>query len=234
VEEFIPALEEKFNGPLDARFRFTTGGSSGGWASLWLQVAYPDDFGSCYSHVPDPVDFRDFQRIDLYRTGEDMFVDPDGDRRPLARNNGDVMLWYDAFVARETVLGPGGQIHSFEAVFSPRGPDGEPLPVFDRESGDVDQAVAESWEPYDIRLVIERNWKELAPKVEGKLHVYAGEVDTFYLEGAARLLGESLEELGSDAVCEIIPGMAHSSYPEGVEEMYRSLLERWDRAQVKD
>ncbi len=59
-------------------------------------------------------------------------------------------------------------------------------------------------------------------------------MDTFYLEGATRLLGESLDRLGSDAVCEIIPGMAHSSYPPGVEEMYRSLLERWDRARVKD
>lgn len=230
VEELVPALEETFRGPGDARFRFVTGGSSGGWASLWLQVAYPDAFGACYSHVPDPVDFRDFQRIDLYAEGENMYVDSKGERRPLARRRGEVSLWYQDFVARETVLGPGGQIHSFEACFSPRGADGEPLAVFDRESGEVDVEVAKAWEPYDIRLVLERNWDALRPKLGGKLHIYAGEVDTFYLEGATRLLKASLAELGSDAVCEIVPGMAHSSHGPGVAEMYRDLFERWEGA----
>ena len=230
VKEFIPALEEKFRGPGDASCRFVTGGSSGGWASLWLQVAYPDDFGACFSHVPDPVDFRDFQRIDLYREGESMYVDPEGKPRPLARRGDAVMLWYESFVARETVLGPGGQIHSFEAVFSPRGEDGQPRPLFDRSTGKVDTEVAKSWEPYDIRLVLERNWDELAPKLAGKLHVYAGEVDTFYLEGAVGLLEASLRALGSDAVCRTIPGMAHSSFPGGVQEMFGLLAERWEAA----
>ena len=231
VQEFIPALEEAFHGPKEARFRYVTGVSSGGWSSLWLQVVYPDSFGACFSHVPDPVDFRDFQRINLYRDEENMYVDPQEERRPLARRGEEYILWYDDFVGREAVLGPGGQIHSFEAVFSKRKPDGTPELVFDRESGVVDLAVAKSWEPYDIDLIIQSNWTELKEKLEGRVHVYAGEVDTFFLEGAVALLSETFENLEADVVCETIPGMAHSEFPGGVESMYHKLFQAWDAAQ---
>ena len=232
VEELIPALEREFRGPLDARYRFVTGGSSGGWASLWLQVAYPDAFGACFSHVPDPVDFSDFQRIDLYTPGTNLFVDEHEERRPLARRGERVILWYDSFVARETVLGPGGQISSFEACFSPRGDDGEPLPVFDRDTGQIDAQVGRAWEKYDIRLVLQRNWEQLEPSLAGKIHVYAGEVDTYYLEGATRLLKATLDRLGADAEIEIIDGMAHQRYPPWEALMYQTLLARWERAQA--
>jgi hypothetical protein len=231
VEEFIPALEAAFRGPLDPNHRYVTGGSSGGWSSLWLQVTYPDSFAGCWSHVPDPVDFRDFQRIDLYAPGANMYTDPDGNRRPLARRGDKVLLYYDDFVARETVLGPGGQIHSFEACFSPRGEDGEPLALFNRATGAVDHDVALAWEPYDIRLVLERRWDTLGPKLAGKLHIYAGEVDTFYLEGAVALLKPALEGLGSDAEVEIIPGMAHETHTPGRDDMYRTILANWARVQ---
>jgi dienelactone hydrolase len=111
----------------------------------------------------------------------------------------------------EEVMGHGGQLGSFEAVFSPRGPDGKPLRLWDRHTGAVDPAVARNWEAYDIRLTLERNWKTLAPKLAGKIHVYMGGDDTFYLEGATRLLGESLKKLGSDAVVEIVPGKDHGT-----------------------
>src|SRR4030095_12709003 len=122
-----------------------------------------------------------------------MYRDEKGRRRPLARRGGDeqVSLWYDDFVRQETVMGPGGQIHSFEAVFSPRGPDGTPRPLFDRTTGAIDLETATAWEPYDIRLVIERNWTTLGPKLKGKLHIYAGSQDNFYLDGAAKLLKQS-------------------------------------------
>jgi len=111
----------------------------------------------------------------------------------------------------EEVLGPGGQLHSFEAVFSPRGSDGKPVRVWDRRTGAVDTDAAKAWEKYDTRLVLERNWPTLGPKLRGKLHVYMGELDTFYLEGATRLLHESLKKLGSDAVVEMRPGHDHGS-----------------------
>jgi hypothetical protein len=111
----------------------------------------------------------------------------------------------------EAVMGRGGQLGSFEAVFSPRGKDGKPMPLWDRKSGAVDPAVAKAWEKYDIRLTLEKNWKTLGPKLAGKLHVYTGEEDTFYLDGATRLLKESLKDLGSDAAVELFPGKNHGN-----------------------
>ena len=105
-------------------------------------------------------------------------------------------------------MGRGGQLYSFEAVFSPKGSDGSPRQLWNRQSGAVDPKVADSWRRYDIRLILERNWPKLGPKLAGKLHIYMGAEDTFYLEGATRLLGESLKKLGSDAVVEIVPYLA--------------------------
>ncbi len=211
VDEFIPALDRQFRTAGSPAGRFLTGHSSGGWSSLWLQVTYPEVFNGTWSTAPDPVDFRDFQRINLYRAGENMYVDPRGERRPLGRIRGQAAIWYDDFALMEDVLGPGGQLHSFEAVFSRRGTDGRPELLWNRETGAVDQAVAESWKRYDIRLILEQNWTSLGPKLSGKLHVYMGDQDTFYLEGATELLKESLEKLGSDTVVEIHPGADHST-----------------------
>lgn len=223
VEELIPAIEEAYRGAGGAEGRAVTGGSSGGWAALWLQVTYPDAFGSCWSHCPDPVDFRDFQRINLYEPGANMYVDETGAARPLARDGDRVVLLYRDFVAMESLTGPGGQIGSFEATFSARGEDGRPRALFDRVTGAVDTEVARSWEAFDIRLVMERNWETLGPKVAGKIHVYAGEMDTFYLEGATVLLAESLKGLGSDAEVKIVKGMPHTIYPPGLVAMFESL-----------
>jgi hypothetical protein len=211
IEELIPEIEKKYRAIGNSGGRLLTGHSSGGWSSLWLQVTYPDFFGGVWSTAPDPVDFRDFQRIDLYRPGTNMFTDADGKPRPLARRGDQAVLFYKGFSDMEEVMGHGGQLLSFEAVFSPRGPDGRPLKLWDRKTGAVDAAVAKEWEKYDIRLVLERNWKTLGPKLGGKIHVYMGDADTFYLEGATRLLQKSLKDLGSDAVVELFPGKNHGS-----------------------
>ncbi|HLJ11860.1 MAG TPA: alpha/beta hydrolase-fold protein, partial [Planctomycetaceae bacterium] len=209
ITEFIPELDRQFRTVAKPTARFLTGHSSGGWSSLWLQVTYPENFGGTWSTSPDPVDFRDFQQINLYRTGENMYRDSAGNRRPIARIDGSVRLWYDDFDHMEDVLGFGGQLHSFEAVFSPRGADGKPMRAWSRTTGAVDTEVTRTWEKYDIRLILERRWPELGPKLAGKLHVFMGDADTFYLEGACGLLKESLARLGSDAVVEIVPGKTH-------------------------
>jgi pimeloyl-ACP methyl ester carboxylesterase len=211
VEELIPHLERRY--PLDAapEARFLAGHSSGGWASLWLQVTFPDAFGGTWSSSPDPVDFRDFQRVDLYAPGANVYVDEAGRRRPIARAGERIIGWFDSFAAMEVVLGEGGQLRSFEWAFSPRGVDGTPLPLFDRETGAVRADVAESWQRYDIRLVLERSWPTVGPRLAGKLHVLVGDQDNFYLDGAVALLRQALEDLGSDAQIEILPGHDHSS-----------------------
>ncbi len=211
VKEFIPEFEKQFRTDARPQGRFLTGHSSGGWSSLWLMVSHPDDFAGTWSTAPDPVTFEDFQYINMYAAGENMYADRSGQRRPIARRGKDVVLWYRDFDVMEEALGPGGQLHSFEAAFSTRGPDGKPVRVWDRNTGAVNLEAAKPWEAYDIRLVLERNWPTLGPKLRGKLHVHMGDLDTFYLEGATRLLGETLKKLDSDAVVEMHAGQDHGS-----------------------
>ncbi len=211
IEELIPHIEKEYRGLGVPAGRFVTGHSSGGWSSLWLQITYPDFFGGVWSTAPDPVDFRAFQQINIYQAHANMFVDEAGASRPIARDKGHPIIFYKPFSDMEVVMRHGGQLASFEAVFSKRGPDGKPKLLWDRASGDIDPEVAKSWQRYDIRLILERNWKTLGPKLAGKLHVYTGAEDTFYLEGAVALLKESLAKLGSDAVIEIVPGRDHGN-----------------------
>ena len=211
VQELIPELDKQFRTDARPTARFLTGHSSGGWSSLWVMVSHPDDFAGTWSTSPDPVTFEDFQSINLYADGENMYVDRAGKRRPIARRGNEVVLWYRDFDVMEEALGPGGQLHSFEAAFSPRGADGKPIRIWNRTSGDVNTDAAKAWEAYDIRLILERNWPTLGPKLRGKLHVHMGDLDTFYLEGATRLLGQSLKKLDSDAVVEMHAGHDHGS-----------------------
>jgi hypothetical protein len=120
-------------------------------------------------------------------------------------------LFYDRFSRMDDVIGWGGQLSSFEAVFSPLGPDGRPRKLWNRTTGAIDLEVAKAWEAYDIRLVLERNWPALGPRLKGKIHVFTGGLDTFYLEGAVKMLAESLARLGSDAVVEVVPGRDHGT-----------------------
>ena len=229
--EFLPALEKTYRAIPHQRARFLTGHSSGGWSSLWLQVTYPETFGGTWSTAPDPVDFRDFQQIDLYDPTSNMYRDATNQPRPLARMGRQPVLWYESFAKMEHVLGPGGQLRSFEAVFSPRGKDGTPQRLYDRETGAIDSQVAETWKAYDIRLILETNWEKLAPKLKGKIHVFMGDQDTFYLEGATVLLKQSLDRLNgdiaADAVVEIFPGKNHSSL------MTRDLILRMRKEMVQ-
>lgn len=211
IEEMIPHIEKEFRAIGRPEARFLTGHSSGGWSSLWLQTRYPEFFGGVWATSPDPVDFRDFQRVNIYQEGANIFTDEAGGRRPLARFQGRVAFYYKPFSDMEVVMGHGGQLQSFEAVFGPRGPDGKPKPLWDRSTGKIDPQVARTWEDYDIRLRLERNWQTLAPQLAGKLHVYMGADDNFYLDGATRLLKESLAKLGSDAQVEIFAGKDHGT-----------------------
>jgi S-formylglutathione hydrolase FrmB len=233
VTEFLPAFDRAFRSVSDPKARFLTGHSSGGWSSLWVQISHPEHFAGTWSTSPDPVDFRDFQQIDIYKPGTNMYVDAAGKERPLARFGQRAILFYRNFSHMEDVLGHGGQLLSFEAVFGPSGsaPDGSaitsgvrnPRRLWDEKSGAIDAAIAKDWEKYDIHLVLERNWKELRPKLAGKLHVYMGTEDTFYLEGAAKLLKQSLQKLKSDAVIELHPGKNHMNL------LDRKLMERIQR-----
>lgn len=211
IQEWIPYLEETYNLGGGEENRFLAGHSSGGWAAMWLQVQNPNYFGGAWALAPDPIDFHFFQTVDLYEDGANMFVDSHGVDRPIARSGEDPFLYANKFVAMDDVLKDGGQISSFEAVFSPRGEDDRPVQMFNRETGAVNSEVAEFWKRYDIRKYLEDNWETLAPKLSGKLNIVAGGLDTFYLEGAVISMQEFFEEKNFDAMIRVLEGGDHGS-----------------------
>lgn len=217
VQELIPEIERRFRAIPETYGRFVTGHSSGGWSSLWLQVAYPDFFGGCWSTAPDPVDFRAFQTMNIYEDRNGHWT-RDGIPRPVSRTRDSVGLTFQQLNQLEYVLGYGGQLDSFNAVFSPRGTNGQPRPLMDKLTGAVDREVAEYWKRYDIRLVLQENWPRLGPRLKGKLHVISGGWDTFYLNPAAEMLGDFLATTDYGGYVKILPGDHGSVITEQVRD----------------
>lgn len=209
--ELIPALDKQYRTDARAGGRFLTGHSSGGWAALWLQIAYPKLFGGSWPTSPDPGDFHDFTNVDLYAANPNLYAGADGKDFPLIRDQGKTVASLREFARIESVLGGyGGQFASFEWVFSPRGADGRPQPLFDRATGKVDTAVVAYWrDHYDVAHIAARDWAKLKPDLTGKLHLTVGTADTFYLDGPARRLQAVLEKLGAKPDFRYIPGKTH-------------------------
>ena len=174
-------------------------------------MRYPKLFGGTWSTAPDSSDFRDFSGIDLYAADANVYRKPDGSAWPLMRDKGQVVASFEQFARLEEIVGPvGGQLASFEWVFTPRGADGRPMPMFDRGSGQVDAMVIDYWwTHYDIAERIRRDWPRLKPDLDGKLHVYVGTADTFYLDGGARKLKETLDAVGARADLRFVPDRTH-------------------------
>ncbi|WP_349781532.1 alpha/beta hydrolase-fold protein [Xanthomonas arboricola] len=218
TEELIPSLERQYKMDGNAKGRFLNGHSSGGWATLWLQTRYPKLFGGTWSTSPDSSDFHDFTGPDLYAPNANVYRRPDGSQFPLIRDQGKVVADLETFAKLERVLGPyGGQMTSFDWVFSPRGPDGRPVPMFDRDTGKVDPAVVAYWRKhYDIAARVAAQWPTLKPDLDGKIHLIVGTADTFYLDGAARKFQAVLDGLGAKSDFRYLEGRTHFDlYKEG-------------------
>lgn len=210
--ELIPALEQRFR--MDARpsGRLLIGHSSGGWASLWLQINYPYLFGGAWATAPDPSDFRDFVGVDLTMARANMYYDDFGNLRPLIRSKGQVTGTIKDFVRlEETVAHTGGTFQSFDWVFSPRGPDGRPLPMFDRVTGAVDPNIVSYWRShYDIGRLIVSLSEAQRRALDGKLRVIVGDADTFYLDGSVHRLQRDAQTARLDAKFRFLPGKTHN------------------------
>lgn len=230
VRELIPHLEREFRIIAEPRARFVMGHSSGGWASLWLQIRWPEFFGGVWSLSPDPVDFTAFQLTDIYDPEDNMYYYPDGREKLVARARGGRRLTVRALAHVETVLGRGGQLQSFEAVFSPRGRDGRPVHLWDWQTGRINPKIAKAWQRYDIRRILEQNWSTLGPKLAGKLHIICGDADTFFLERAVLRLRDVLRRLGSDAKVTMIPGAPHSLPPKVFQQVAVEMKQAFEAA----
>jgi putative esterase len=226
TEEFIPYLEKRFPLIASPKARFLTGHSSGGWSTLWLEVNYSDVFGGAWSTSPDPVDLHSFTGIDVTPgSTQNAYRTRDGRPLNLVRMNGKDIASFEQFAKAERVQGEfGGQIASFEWVWSPRGIDGRPMKLFDRDTGELVPYVEQAWQKYDIRHIVESNWSTLGPKLLGKLHLVVGSEDTFHLEEALVMFCDFLKTKGREDVCEIVPGRDHmnlyqkyKTYPDGLD-----------------
>ena len=202
VKELLPYIEKKYRAIGQGWARFMYGGSTGGWEAMAAQVFYPDEFNGAYIGCPDPIDFRAYSVIDIYDDKNAYYLDDTWKKtpRPALRNYlGHVSSTVEEMNRLELVLGTktrsGQQWDVWEATYSPVGPDGYPARIFDKRTGVIDRKVAEYWrDNYDLSHILRRDWeKGLGRKLEGKLHIYVGDMDNYYLNNAVYLVEEFLE-----------------------------------------
>ncbi|MDB6013667.1 MAG: hypothetical protein JWL65_5917 [Gammaproteobacteria bacterium] len=201
--ELIPEIERRFRGIGAGWARFTYGGSTGGWEALATQVFYPDMYNGAFAACPDPIDFRAYTVINLYddKNAYTLKGEASNVERPAFRNYlGEVFATQRDENYMELTQGDrsrsGGQYDIWQAVFGPVGADGYPKPIFDKVTGDIDPMVAAYWrEHYDLSNIIARDWATLAPKLKGKIHVYVGSGDNYYLTDSVYFAQERFESL---------------------------------------
>ncbi len=201
-QELIPEIEKQFRGIGQGWARALFGGSTGGWETIATQIFYPDNYNGAWTACPDPVDFHAYQLINIYDDQNAYWTQGAFSRvyQPEMRvPNGIILATNEGSNRWELVLGTHGrsgeQWDIWQAVFSPVGPDGYPKEIFDQRTGVIDHAVADYWKQhYDLNAILQRDWKTLGPKLQGKLHFYVGTADTYYLDGAVHLLQASLEK----------------------------------------
>ena len=199
--ELIPYIEKQFRGIGKGWARFLYGGSTGGWEALAVQMMYPDEYNGCWAACPDPIDFRAYTVVNIYEHENAFYADTRWKQtpRPGKRNYlGELSATLEEMNRLELVLGTnsrsGEQWDIWQAVYSPVGADGYPKPIWDKVTGKIDRTVAEYWrEHYDLGHILKRDWKKLGPRLEGKIHIYCGDMDNSYLNNAVYLVEEFLE-----------------------------------------
>ncbi len=199
--ELMPAIEKKFRGIGQGWARFLYGGSTGGWESLAVQMFYPTHYNGAFVACPDPVDFHAFTNIDLYNDknafylfGAHKQVEQPGMRDYL----GHTLITTKGNNEYELALGDHGrsgeQWDIWQAVYSPEGKDGYPAQIFDKETGEIDHKVAAYWhDHYDLDAILARDWATLGPQLQGKLHIYVGSDDTYFLNDAVYRMEDFLK-----------------------------------------
>ena len=199
--ELIPEIEKRYRGIGKGWARFLYGGSTGGWESLAVQMFYPDEYNGCWASCPDPIDFRAYTVVNIYEHDNAYYADSKWKQvpRPGKRNYlGELAATIEDNNHMELALGTksrsGGQWDIWQAVYSPVGEDGYPKPIWDKLTGKIDHSVAEYWrEHYDLGYILKRDWAKLGPKLQGKIHIYVGEADNYFLNDAVYLVEDFLK-----------------------------------------
>ena len=203
LTELIPYIETHYRIIRKPYARVLTGGSTGGWESLALQVYHPEFFGGTWTFFPDPVDFRRYDLVNVY-DDDNAFIVPHAswvkpERFVMRGADGQPLVTVREFSRLEEVLGSHGrscqQLEAWEAVYGPVGADGYPEPLWDKRTGQIDHNVALYMRDhgYDLRYYLAEHWKEVGPQLVGKVRLYVGDMDNFYLNLAVYLLQDFLE-----------------------------------------
>jgi hypothetical protein len=203
--ELVPAIEKQFRGIGEGWARFMYGGSTGGWESLAVQIFYPEHYNGAFVACPDPVDFHAYMTTDLYNQKNIFYLQGAHKQveQPAMRDYlGHMLISVRDNIAYEAALGDRGrsgeQFDIWQAVYSPVGADGYPQQIFDKKTGEIDHKVAEYWkEHYDLDAILQRDWATLGPKLQGKLHIYVGSADTYFLNDAVYLMEDFLKKTGT-------------------------------------
>lgn len=208
--ELIPEIEKRYRGIGAGWARFLFGGSTGGWIAMAAQIFYPDEYNGAWIACPDPIDFRHFGTIDIYRDRNAYYQTSRYKRtpRPAHRNSlGHIDATIEDQARWESALASRGrstdQWDAWESVYSPVGEDGYPRRLWNRDTGEIDPVTAAYWrENYDLGHILRRDWAKLAPKLRGKLRIYTGDMDNYYLNNAVYVVEEFLRSTqpSADAV----------------------------------
>jgi len=210
VEEFLPWYESEYRVLKGGNARFLVGQSSGAWASVWLQIHYPDQFALAWAGSPDPLDFRNFIGHNLFDKNASFFHDTNRQLSNAMRSDESTFThkdWSDL----ERAMGEGGQYQSFEAVFGSKDKDGKPSEFFNRNTGKISTKELEHWEKYDIDRYIRNNAIDLKNKISGKLNVVVASDDSFFLNESVILFVQTMKELGMAANVKTFSSGGHAT-----------------------
>ncbi len=188
IADLIPKIESQLYEGKSAARRFVSGRGMGGWSAIRLQIEYSHAFDAAYAVEPDPLDMRSFYGADLARA-KNFYRDSRGEPVRLGGRRLESRC-EDELAER---------IASYESALGPRNDDGRPMPLFQRESGELNKDVVTAFVRQDPAARIRERGASLAPRLVGKIHAIARRDDSFGRDTSLREFQQELMVAGIDS-----------------------------------
>ena len=200
--ELIPYLEKKYRCIGAGWARFLYGGSTGGWEALAAQIFYPKEYNGCYAACPDPIDFRAYTVVDIYKDknayrdeGPFHKVKRPGHAITSGTSPRPSKIPTGTSSSSAPRAAPASSGISGRPSIHPSGPTATPS----RSGTSAPASSTPKWpqywkEHYDLRAILERDWPKIGKDLEGKINIYVGDMDNYYLNNAVYLMEEFLKK----------------------------------------
>jgi hypothetical protein len=208
VNELMPFISREFRATQLSKQTFITGQSTGGYGVLWLTLHFPKAIGGCWSTAPDPVDFSNFLGVNIYKD-KNYYQKPTGEEREIFFINGKSTSTIREMAVKEWFEGDGGQHQAFDAEFGLPDKGGRPQAMFNPKTGVINPKIAASWKPYDLALLVQKDWNKIKTEAAGKIKIYVGEDDNFLLQHSVIAFREKVKRVNADIKVNIIKGADH-------------------------